>query len=538
MQQMMQGFSLLYPENYTRQEKDNHRMKHYDFITPLQIDRMIVLQQDYYRNIPMLPLADFFTTDERVLSYRLDVVEELVKEPILYEAFGRAIPLIQNIYDMRRSMSSDFSMESALSCIRMLEMYVELIDLFSSCQKAVQVHSTGLRRFFYYVETIAAGEEFVHLKAELPITETKFGTLKSITIGVNLDETLRVREAGVLSVNTAPFHPGSLINKLLQRDGKDPYALMTPLFPLMKGLHGEELRAFNSSIRTSLNTIYMKSLRDFEPVVQKYFSVNTSCFVQLLDDIRFLRAGVGFILAMHKHGVTMCKPMAAPMSEHSCTLDGVVNPMLAYRSVEDVLVSNRFCFDENGRFYLITGPNHGGKSVFAYAIGMAQALFQLGLFVPAVSARLSPVTGIFTHFPASDEDNYGKGRLESECARLGAILRELSADDMLLMDESFSSTSGLEAGYIVSEVLTGIGIIGCGGVYVTHIHDLPVRVAEYNSHPANRGKIDNLVAQMQDKEHGRRSYRIERTTPDGLSYAKDIAGQYGLNLDSILNNRA
>ena len=102
------------------------------------------------------------------------------------------------------------------------------------------------------------------------------------------------------------------------------------------------------------------------------------------------------------------------------------------------------------------------------------------------------------------------------------------------MDESFSSTSGLEAGYIATEVLVGIGIIGCGGIFVTHIHDLPQQLDTYNSHPLNKGKIDNLVAQMEDKDTGVRSYKVIRTTPEGLSYAKDIAGQYGLDLESIL----
>ena len=101
------------------------------------------------------------------------------------------------------------------------------------------------------------------------------------------------------------------------------------------------------------------------------------------------------------------------------------------------------------------------------------------------------------------------------------------------MDESFSSTSGLEAGYIASEVLTGIGVIGCCGLFVTHIHDLPMKIAEYNNYPGNRSKIDNLVAQMESKEDGVRSYRISRTTPDGLSYARDIASRYGLNLEEI-----
>ena len=214
----------------------------------------------------------------------------------------------------------------------------------------------------------------------------------------------------------------------------------------------------------------------------------------------------------------------------------VFNPVLAKREVEKSIVSNTFTFDENGRFYIVTGPNHGGKSIFAYSIGMAQALFQLGVFVPAESATMSPVSEIYTHFPASDENNYGKGRLESECARLGSIMEVLKDTDMLLMDESFSSTSGLEAGYIAAEVLTGIGAIGCGGIYVTHIHDLPQQVGTYNAHPMNKGKIDNLVALMENKEDGTRSYKISRTTPDGLSYAKDIAARYGLHLEGILEN--
>lgn len=63
-----------------------------------------------------------------------------------------------------------------------------------------------------------------------------------------------------------------------------------------------------------------------------------------------------------------------------------------------------------------------------------------------------------------------------------------------------------------------------------------MKVSEYNAYPGNRSKIDNLVAQMEDVEGGVRSYRIQRTTPDGLSYARDIAARYGLNLQEICQN--
>ena len=525
-------FQLLYPPGYDRTAEVP--MKDFQFIHSLQIDDMIVLVKESYRGFRDLSLENFYTTDEKVLEYRLSIVGDLVENPALYEVFCRSVSVIHNIYDMHRAMSSDFTMESALSAVRYLEMYQEIVDLFADGLKDISLQSEGMKRFREKICDIAESEDYRNLRQELAKSDTHFGSVKSVTVGINLDETLRVKEAGVIAIGDKPYHAGTIMDKLLRKNPQDSYALVSPLYPLNKGLHGEELKAVNYSIRSSLNTIFMKSLRSFEPIIQKYFGVNTSLFVSLLDEIRFLTAGVKFILEMREKGFPMCRPQIAPMKEKKCDLQQVYNPGLARKMVEETIVSNSFTFDEKGRFYLVTGPNHGGKSIFAYSIGMAQALFQLGLFVPAQSALMSPVSGIFTHFPASDEDNYGKGRLESECARLGDIMKELSDTDMLLMDESFSSTSGLEAGYIATEVLTGIGIIGCGGIYVTHIHDLPQQLDTYNSHPLNRGKVDNLVALMENKEDGTRSYKVVRTTPDGLSYAKDIANRYGLDLESIL----
>lgn len=524
----MENLSLLYPPGYSEKERLSHRMKNYDFVKELQLESLVVLVKDSYRGMANLKLQDFFTTDEEVLQYRLDIVDDMVRNREWYDVFCKAVPAIQNISDLRRTMGSDFSVESALGSIRFLEMYIEIIDLFSEGILSAEARSEGLLALQGKIKEVAEGEEYRNLKKELGKEETNFGLVKSITLGINLDETLCVQEAGIVSVNMEKFHQGTVMDKLLKKMGKDSMALMTPLFPIHKGLHIGDAKAVEISARSALNAIFARTIRNFEPAVQKYFSLNTSWLVQILDDIRFLTAGVKFVFGMKEKGFEMCKPEIAPMEDKKCDLKEVYNPMLAVKEVEKTVVSNSFAYDGKGRFYLVTGPNHGGKSIFAYSVGMVQALFQLGLFVPAKTARISPATGIFTHFPVSDEDNYGKGRLESECARLGKILEGLGDTDILLMDESFSSTSMMEAGYIAAEVLCSIGVIGCGGIFVTHIHDLTQKLEEYNNYPGNRGKIDNLVAQMENKEDGIRSYKIERTTPDGLSYAKDIAARYGL----------
>ncbi len=531
---MIKDFRLVYPPNYDVSKEQ--KMDSYDFIKSLQIDDLVVLVRESYLGIRNISLEEYFTTDTEVLEYRLAIVEDLVENPKVYEMFCEAVTVIRNIQDLSRALGSDFTVESALSSVRYLEMYQEIIELFASNMSPIGFKSEGMKLLKNHIMEIKDSEDYKNLCTELSKMEIQFGSIKSISVGINLDENLRVKNAGVISVETEHYREGNIMDKLLRKNPQENHVLMTEYTAVTRSLSKEEIIALNNATTSALQNIFSKSLRNFEPLTQRYFRENTTFFINLLDDIRFLTAGVKFVMSMKELGLNMCKPQIRSMNEKKCDLEQVYNPVLAQKALEHAIVSNSFTFDEKGRFYIVTGPNHGGKSIFAYSIGMTQALFQLGLFVPAASAVMSPVSNIYTHFPASDENNYGKGRLESECARLGAIMESLKSTDMLIMDESFSSTSGLEASYIASEVLTGIGAIGSGGIYVTHIHDLPQQVGEYNSHPQNKGKIDNLVALMENKEDGTRSYKISRTTPDGLSYAKDIAARYGLHLEDILEN--
>ena len=334
---------LLFPPNYDRSKETP--MKDFHFIKSLQIEDMIVLIKESHRGLMDLKLENYFTTNEDVLSYRLEVVSDLVNHPSLYEVFKKSIILIQNIHDMRRAMNSDFSVESALSSVRYIETYQEIVDLFAKGFENIIPASRGLSAFRSEILNIYNGEEYCNLRQELSKMEVHFGGLKSVTIGINLDENMRVKEAGLISVNEKPFHAGTLIEKLLKKNPLDSHSLISPLYPLTKGLHGEELKAFNYSIQSSLNSVFTKSLRDFEPVLQKYFGVNTSGFTALLDDIRFLTAGVKFILDMKEKGFEMCAPTIRPMADKYCQLEQVYNPILARKSIEQTIVTDH-AFDE------------------------------------------------------------------------------------------------------------------------------------------------------------------------------------------------
>ena len=197
-------------------------------------------------------------------------------------------------------------------------------------------------------------------------------------------------------------------------------------------------------------------------------------------------------------------------------------------------MTNDLIFDENATIYVLTGPNRGGKSVITCAMGLSQAMTQLGMFVPADEAEISPVDGIFTHFPTGADDTIDKGRLGEECARLGEIFDNVTAESLVLLDESLSSTGSYEASYIASEVLAGLSRVGCHCIFSTHLHELAAEIDRINERAKTEGgaPIDTLVAGIE--EAGKRSFRILRAKPDGKSYARDIARKYGLTYDNII----
>ncbi|MFR5702137.1 MAG: hypothetical protein ACLUD0_09865 [Eubacterium ramulus] len=102
----------------------------------------------------------------------------------------------------------------------------------------------GMKDFRELVyDSVAQSEEYLNLKREMEATGKNFGYLKSVTIGINLDENLRPKEAGIISVNEKNFLREALLDKLMKHRLTDRQVMMTPLYPLQKGLHGEEQKA-------------------------------------------------------------------------------------------------------------------------------------------------------------------------------------------------------------------------------------------------------------------------------------------------------
>lgn len=121
---------------------------------------------------------------------------------------------------------------------------------------------------------------------------------------------------------------------------------------------------------------------------------------------------------------------------------------------------------------LITGPNMGGKSSYVRSIALIQIMAQIGCYVPAGSAQLGLLDGIFTRMGAFDNMMRGESTFMVELGETSEILKMAGKRSLVILDELGRGTSthdGVAIAEGVLRELVGRGVMCC---FITHYQGL------------------------------------------------------------------
>ena len=528
----LEHFSLLYP---CGQPQADDRRPDVDMYTLQELGLLEVF------DIKNRPLCDFMTEDAEVMAYRLDTFGDLRQNPSLMDMLQKLVPILQDITELRRMEEERGEDDSDLylSGLTEIELYISCVDVLHTGIRACaqDLKSTAFRRLSDYVTELAESDYYRELNKRLAELTQRVREVRSVTIGVNLDAQLRPAEAGVLAINAQPFKSGDTLDKILRLNFKDDeFTCIAGLVPFGKKQNDNQKTALTNAFHSAIREVYHSSLRSWKRVMHEYVLENTNFLLELLPEIEFLVKGTLFQEKLTRRGCALSVPTVAAAGERKFHATALYNPVVALKT-DGEMVTNDIYFDNtdaNALLYVLTGPNRGGKSVITCAVGLCQVMAQLGMYVPADRVELSPVDGIYTHFPTGADDTIDKGRLGEECARFSELFDAVTAHSLVLLDESFSSTGAYEASYIAAEVLAGLSQAGCRCLFSTHLHQLAADIDAINARtlPTGGARIDTLVAGIEGE--GKRSFRIVRAKPDGKSHAHDIAAKYGLTYSDIL----
>ncbi len=254
------------------------------------------------------------------------------------------------------------------------------------------------------------------------------------------------------------------------------------------------------------------------------FNRSVTCFFERLASQTGFYAGCARLYRkLSMLGVPVCFPeFAQGIHRHEALC--LTDAGLALKE-GSVPVGSDVCLSHK-RLVLITGPNQGGKTTFLRGVGLSQVMAQCGMFVAAKKYVCPVYTGIFTHFPNGEDARMRMGLLEVELSKMNILVDALKPGSLLLMNESFQTTTPGDSLLLAQEIIPALMDAGVKVLFVTHLYGYAADVHEHRAE-------DTLFLLAKRSGEGNNTYRIEKGLPFrsayGLHLFQKVMGKADVN---------
>lgn len=522
-----------------------------------------------------------FPQDAATVQYRLDIFEDVLTHPKLR---NEILALLEQV-DFLKTYGS-FGKETDAGSIwalvhRMEEMrdYIICIEKLYTCLKDAQIHSEGLKNLYEYARQRYLDRGFEKLKQDVEALHADTSNIKSVTLGVNLDERFEAKSLGLISINSKPFVRSDIFKNFTdilavndelasssEWDEKMNYRIPDKMINLENTRLNKAIDAFATSKRVSAQTglaagltpvppgdvtgdvmsyldkiatmMLNRTAKNLKHLITKDSGGDIQEIISLIPEFLFYVRWAEHVELLRSKGFLLCKPvvLAEDTNTSAITARDIYNLKLAEShlatsgSASDIVL-NTLTFDHEHMIYILTGANRGGKTTITQALGINAILAQHGIFVPGRAFRFSVFDEVHTHFPADEDKTMDLGRLGEECRRFREIFLKSSDKSLILLNESFSTTSFEEGYFIACDAIRALRAKGVRTIYNTHMHKLGRELDTFNNEPG-KGLVSSLTVVA---EEGTRSYLVKIAPPEGTSYAHDIALKYGVTYDMLMN---
>lgn len=154
----------------------------------------------------------------------------------------------------------------------------------------------------------------------------------------------------------------------------------------------------------------------------------------------------------------------------------------------------------------------------------AVIMAQIGCYVPASAARLTPCDRIMSRLGANDNIFAAQSTFFVELSETKKILSEATPRSLVILDELGRGTSSYDGVAVAQAVLHHVAThIGCIGFFATHYHSL---ATEFENHPEIRAKRMQIHV---DEENRRVTflYKLEDGVAEG-SFGMHCAAMCGI----------
>ncbi len=524
------------------------------------------------QEIPLIQRVMMSLTDDpAVAAFRCSVFGDILRHPEIRDRLMQLLDKVKMFYDygvVNRPSGDDASVWDLMHHLEEYHDYIVTVEGIRECLSEKDLQSEGLVRLRELIDGIYESNGFAALKKDVEELRISASEIKSLTVGINLNDRFEAVSLGLITVNAKPFTRSGLLknfwNSVVTSDGIQPEADWNKSYSYYPANTGTGfLDGVGQIVETGMvlrNPLAMMSLaripesdgsasvprqmdaaasmltsrivKKLKETLGRYIHVSVKEISDLIPELAFYTRWAEFIERMQAKGWQFCRPRVMEGGHASACAEakGFYNLKLISAVAPEDVVRNDLAFDAEKRVYILTGANRGGKTTVTQAFGQLFLLAQSGISVPADSFVFDPADQVLTHFPADEDKTLDLGRLGEECRRFRELYALSTGKSLILLNETFSTTSFEEGYYIAADSVKAILNRDTRTIYNTHMHKLAKELDTTVNEEGRPGKAVSLVAETKD---GKNSFRVRIAPPEGKSFAREIAEKYGVTYDLL-----
>ena len=256
-------------------------------------------------------------------------------------------------------------------------------------------------------------------------------------------------------------------------------------------------------------------------IAERYEHYQSPVFARFEKEILFYLSYAGFQREMEAQGFVF----AVPSVSESCPTEAkkLYDLALACVSLKEgkKVVANDFTYRDGESFFVLTGPNQGGKTTFARSLGQLVYFTRIGLDVPAAEANVPFFRDIQSHFSVEESVETGRGKLKEELVRLAPMMEAKQQGTFVVINELFTTAASHDALVMGQKVLNHFISLGCIGIYVTHLKELA----------AAHERVASLQAMLD--ENRIQTFEIRRGEAPDTPCAENLVNKYRLTYEQL-----
>ena len=446
------------------------------------------------------------------VRYRHEVFRDLEKADVI-ESVNRFAEAMRSMREhLAEAERLHYQLQKQSWFLDAVKIYCDAVRALAEELPARDVSSRGLQRFRGYLAKYAGSERFTSLAGQTQGLKDAIARIR-YAIRIHGPRVTVSRYEGEPDYSAeveetfAKFRQGAVKSYLVkERDLADMDHVEAQIVSLVAKLYPDVVGSLGD---------YCARRRDYvDPAIARFDR-----------EAQFYLAYIEMVSRFRDAGLPMCYPEVSA-SSREIAAETTFDVALASKLVPQggAVVGNDFHLTGPERIFVVSGPNNGGKTTFARTFGQLHYLASLGLLVPGREARTFLPDRIFTHFEKEEDIETLRGKFEEELVRVRGILDRATSDSVIVMNESFNSTSLSDALFVGTEVMRQILDLGCLGVYVTFVDEIA---------SLSQATV-SMVSQVAPGNPAERTFKVVRKPADGRAYAWAIAEKYGLSYERLV----